>query len=217
MNIPPLLKSKPVLYGGGLIIAATLFYRLFSKPAVNNITMTADGLSEGNLAMVQAAQAYNLQQESINAQKEIALQGFANERYITDAGIKILQENNASYLQALEENNQFALASQVSAQDYAFANQQEINALARYFRYEDAVTAQRQMQSDENKLNTQLAYQNAWISEDYRDKERERQQQYNLANYQAMIAHDIGKKQVGAQKTSSWLGAISNVLSAFVP
>lgn len=216
MNMPDFVKNKYVLYGGLAIVSASLLYKMMT-PKQGDIVMTAEGMSEGNLAMVVTAQEFALKAEQLKAEKEIALQGFTNERYITDTGLKMLELNNAAYASGLEANNQFALSSQISAQDYELAKNTEMAALSKYFK--DAELTSQGME-DRYKLDSQgmqLSYENAWKSAEYADKASERAAVYNLANYQTMVGHDIGKKQVGVQKEAGRLSFLGSVASLFSP
>jgi hypothetical protein len=207
------LKDKRFLMIGGAIVGSILIYGMFSKKDTHQeIVMTAQGLSEGNLALIGKAQEFALKDEEIKTQEKIALASLENDRYVTDAGVTMLKEQNHAYLTGLEASNQFALASQVNTASYALMQTQEANALSRYMTDSNERVTGEQIgleHAKEGTIREKQVY-------DYNLKTNEVNQSYALQNYQTTVQHDLGKKQIKQKQQSSWISGLTSVAKLFV-
>jgi hypothetical protein len=207
------LKDKRFLIAGGVVVGSILIYSMLSKKDTpQEIVMTAQGLSDGNLALIGKAQEFALKDEQIKSQEKVALASLENDRYVTDAGVTMLKEQNHAYLSGLEASNQFSLASQVNTASYALMQTQEASALSRYMSDANERVAGQQFSLEHAKEGT-LREKQAY---DYNAKVNADNQFYALQNYQTTVQHDLGKKDIKQKQQSSWISGLNSVATLFV-
>lgn len=64
--------------------------------------------------------------------------------------------------------------------------------------------------------NSRLAVENSIAGAALADAQQERVQAYNLANYQTMVQHDLGKKGIKAEAQAGILNTVSNGLLKYL-
>lgn len=199
MNMAFLVKYKWWILGGTIGLVAT---RLFSSGSSQDSSPSYAGYDP---ALVSLGIQAGIEQDRMKQELQLAGMESADNRFIAELNTqesKYLAELSANTELKLNEANNNATLQQVSL----------LNAFALEDTKLETDRVKMQLDQEERVAGAKLAYQNAWVAADYADKASERQQQYNLANYQTMVSHDLGKKGI---KADFW-GGIAKTASSSI-
>ena len=204
----PKWAKDPKIIGAAVGVVVLLLYVVTRSTTANTGTGSAIINTEPDSELVALGLQMRMQ-DNQNAADYTQLQA-NNTTMLALAGIDAGTENKRIDLLDKQSDRDYQLTNNLNNQNF------EVSRMDAQTEYERVVISDRmsdrdfQMNSNRNNQEYDLGKKaiEAGVNET--------NQAYNLANYQAMISHDLGKKGIKAAGNAAILGNISSIATAFM-
>lgn len=203
-------KNKYALYGIGGAIVLFIGYRFMSggQSGGQSPETSVNGLPTPDPSIVASAQQYALADKQINSNQTIALAQLSNDIELANISKSIVGMSNDAALNSQNSQQGYALNAQESAQDYEFKSLVETNMATKY----GVDSAERIHGANIWLGNAELSVKQNLGEREIIAHTNEVNQSYNLQNYQTMVQHDLGKKNIKASYNANVIGSVGGLV-----